>query len=420
MKGSEQIFKIFKKFNSIIKENNFFRFSSIIVLPFIFKIISKFYKDKIDEKLIIMGGSGGRAFLDNTKYLFQFLNENSEYKLVWITKLSEIYKELEKKGYNVIPYYSLKSIRLLRKAKYIFFTHYGLVDVLPIEFSPKTTIIFTWHGTPIKKMYSDLDKTQIYRKWASILRLKLKSDQYIDYLLTPTKTKRERMILSSLFMISPKKILELGYPRNDILFNINEEFVKKLRKQYKIQKDIKKVILYCPTWRSFDSALEIPFTSDELEELHRYIKETDTIFLIKAHFHYFKTKMNINKNYENIRIVPEHADIQELYLITDILITDYSSAMFDFSLLDRPILLYPYDLEKYSKNPGLYYDLEEIAPGPIFLNFDDLMNGIINIIEYNKEYEEKRKLIRNEFNKFVDGNSTKRLLDFLNITFETK
>ena len=163
--------------------------------------------------------------------------------------------------------------------------------------------------------------------------------------------------------------------------------------------------------------LEIPFSSGELERLNNYITKTDTLFLIKAHYHYNKIMEDIDKNYNNIRIVPERTDIQELYLITDILITDYSSTMFDFSLLDRSILLYPYDLEKFSKNPGLYYDLDEIAPGPIFLNFNDLINGIKNIEEYEKDYKRKREMIRNKFNKFIDGNSTKRLLDYLNIKY---
>jgi len=91
--------------------------------------------------------------------------------------------------------------------------------------------------------------------------------------------------------------------------------------------------------------------------------------------------------------------------------------MLDFSLLDRPILLFPYDYDEYLKEIGLYYNLEDIAPGPIFFDVDNLIESIKNISQIDKNYKEKRKNIRDRFNKYVDGKSTERLLDFLKINY---
>ncbi len=407
----ESLYRILQKY-SFIKNNKTYDFTKTILYPFIIKIISKFYKDKIDENLIIMGAHGGGLFLDDPKYIFKYLNERTDYKVFWIAKAKQVFNKLKREGYNVLPFYNLKTIRLLRKAKYIFLSH-GYLDVLPIEFSSKTTVILTWHGTPIKKINLGLTDSYLYSKWGDIFRLKLKNDQYIDYLLTPSGNKRDHQILSNSFRISSEKILDLGYPKLDILFNEDLEMINKLKNYYNIPENTKQIILYCPTWRD-DFELNFPFTAAELMSLNNLLEKTESIFLIKAHV--FVKNINF-KDYKNIKIVSKTADIQELYLITDILITDYSSTMFDFSLLNRPILLYTYDLKDYLKKRGLYYNLEEIAPGPLFFNVNDLIEGIKNIAKISKDYEEKRKKIRDRFNKYLDGKSTERLLKYLNIVY---
>ncbi|MEE9378570.1 MAG: CDP-glycerol glycerophosphotransferase family protein [Candidatus Lokiarchaeia archaeon] len=407
---SDFIFNLIQRV-SFIKKYRLYNFCKKIIFPFLIKNISKLFKDDIDEKLIIMGAYGGGAFIDNPRYLFEFLNKNSNYKLVWIAKLNEVSIELKEKGYYVASFYSLPTIKLLRKAKYIFLSH-GVSDILPIEFSPKTSIIVTWHGTQIKKLVGS-ENLYVYGKWGEIFRLKLKNDKYIDYLLTPTGEKRDHGLISKAFKISPKKILSLGYPKLDLLFNQNIMFITKLKNKYKIPKKIKKIILYCPTWRN-DLKLKVPFTSLDLAKLNNFLEEINTLFLIKAHM--FVKEISF-EDYHNIRIVPKNANIEELYLITDILITDYSSTMFDFSLLDRPIILYAYDLEKYLETRGLYYNLEDIAPGPIYYNAEDLIDGIKNVDKIDRIYKEKRIEIRNRFNKYNDGKSTERILNFLGIKY---
>ena len=370
------------------------------------------FRSKIDDQLIVMGAYSGNSYLDNTKYLFEFLNNNSNNRVVWMTKSKGLLKELREKGFEAVYAMSLGAIKLLRKAKFIFLTH-GVYDVLPIDFSTKTTIIMTWHGTVIKDITEDFDATYAYKKWVRYLKLKSYPDQYIDYVLTPSKGKYEHEILSKAFRVDSNKILDLGYPRNDILFDYNTEFKKKLRIKYGIPDNIKKVILYAPTFRDAGS-LRFPFKDKDLTDLNQILKENQSIFLVKGHA--YEKKINFDElNY--ISLVRKPSDIQELIIISDLLISDYSSVTFDFLLTMRPVILFPYDLNIYEKGRGLHYDLRDIAPGPIVYDVENLLEALKNIEEIEVEYRDVREKIRDRFNKYHDGKSNERLLTFLNISF---
>jgi CDP-glycerol glycerophosphotransferase len=137
------------------------------------------------------------------------------------------------------------------------------------------------------------------------------------------------------------------------------------------------------------------------------------MLLLKGHL---KEKIIKFKDLENIKQVPRDTDTQELLYITDILITDYSTIYHDFLLLNRPILLYTYDYDEYVSKRGIYYDnLKEIAPGPLIYNFNDLVEALKNIDKIKIEYEKKRIELRDYFNKYIDGNSSERLLKYLRL-----
>ena len=397
---------------SFLKKSNHYKVLRDIVIPFCFKFISKVFRSKVDENLIIMGAYSGNSYMDNTKYLFEFLNKRSSYNVVWFTKSRGLLVELRNKGYNVVYALSLDAIKLLRKARFIFLTH-GVYDVLPIDFSPKTEIIMTWHGTVIKDITEDFDATYSYKKWVKILKLKSYPNQYIDYVLTPAKGKYEHAILTKAFRVDSTKILDLGYPRNDILFDYTMEFKQKLREKYGIPNNIKRVILYAPTFRDAGS-LRFPFKNKDLEDLNTILKESESIFLFKGHA--YEKKINFGE-LKYIHLVKKPSEIQELLIISDLLISDYSSVTFDFLLTMRPVILFPYDLEIYEKRRGLHYDLREIAPGPIVYDVETLLETLKNIEKIDVEYKNIREKIRDRFNKYHDGKSSERLLTFLNITF---
>jgi CDP-glycerol glycerophosphotransferase len=323
--------------------------------------------------------------------------------------------ELRNKGYNVVYALSLDAIKLLRKARFIFLTH-GVYDVLPIDFSPKTEIIMTWHGTVIKDITEDFDATYSYKKWVRILKLKSYPNQYIDYILTPAKEKYEHEILTTAFKVSSDKILDLGYPRNDILlkFNNNLEFKQKLRERYGIPDNIKRVILYAPTFRDAGS-LRFPFKNKDLENLNTMLEGMYSLLLFKGHA--YEKKINFGE-LKYIILVRKPSDIQELLIISDLLISDYSSVIFDYLLTMKPIILFPYDLDIYTKGRGLHYDLRDIAPGPIVFEVEKLIEVLRDVEKLDSEYRAIRKKVRDRFNKYHDGKSIERLLNFLNIAYE--
>jgi len=398
---------------SFLKKSNYYKVLRDIVIPFCFKFTSKVFRSKVDENLIIMGAYSGNSYMDNTKYLFEFLNKRSNYNVVWFTKSRGLLVELRSRGYKVVYALSLDAIKLLRKARFIFLTH-GVYDVLSIDFSPETEIIMTWHGTVIKDITEDFDATYSYKKWVRILKLKSYPNQYTDYILTPAKEKYEHEILTSAFKVALDKILDLGYPRNDILFNDNLEFKQKLREKYGIPDKIKRVILYAPTFRDAGS-LRFPFKTKDLENLNTILKEMDSVFLFKGHA--YEKKINFSE-LKYINLVRKPSDIQELLIISDLLISDYSSVIFDYLLTMKPIILFPYDFDIYKKGRGLHYDLREIAPGPIVYDVKTLIESIKNIEKIDVEYKKIREKIRDRFNKYQDGKSSERLLTFLNISFD--
>ncbi|MFW6311196.1 MAG: CDP-glycerol glycerophosphotransferase family protein [Nanoarchaeota archaeon] len=164
--------------------------------------ISRFFSDKSAEKIIVLGGSGGKAFAGNTKYLYYFLQKNSNYKIYYFVKSKRLKRELISKNIGAIYAYSLKAIKLLRKAQYIIVTH-GLKDIIPIKFSPRTIFVQTWHGILIKKLTTKYKETTT-PKWAKLLGYKTSNKKIYDIFTTPTGTEKDKKIISQHFEI-PKK-----------------------------------------------------------------------------------------------------------------------------------------------------------------------------------------------------------------------
>ena len=375
--------------------------------------ISKLFKAKVDDKLIVLGGAHGTAFMGNTKYLYKFLKKNTDYKLVWVYKSQELRKELEKQGIKSVYRYSLEAIKTLRRARAVFVTH-GYSDILPVKLSPRTVVIETWHGADIKiidnhpywKRYIDSVKSRL-------ALTRLRDQDFFDYIITPSNAKKPRKIIKKVFHLPPERILSIGYPKNDILHLKNSNFLNELRKLYHIPNYIKRIILYAPTYRENFTTKE-PFNSEELIKLNKLCEETDSLFLFKAHISEEVIKV---RNLKKLLVVRKDADIQELLLISDILITDYSSVYCDFLLLNRPILLYTYDYEEYMGGRGLYYDnFEDVAPGPLLYTVNELIDAIRNIRDIKKDYETKALKLNNYFNRYKDGKSSERLLNFLTLT----
>lgn len=396
----------------IIKIAEILRINPHFFFDFLIFHFSKLFRANVNDNLIIFGAANGKAFIGNPKYLYYYLKKNTNYNLVWFTKSDKLNKELKRKGIKCVNNFSLEAIKLLRKARAVFVSH-GWGDILPVKFPPRTVVIQTWHGgfIKVKGKHAYVSK-YINSKWTTLTRTKIRYDQFFDFAISASFDMKLLKITSDVFRFPIKKILVTGYPRNDILFSNDQELIKRIKLDYNIPDSIEKIILYAPTYRELANTRN-PFDNEDLLKINKLCKDTNTYFLIKAHI--YEKIINFSAH-ENIKLVNKDADIQELLLISDILISDYSSVICDYVLTNRPILLYTYDYDDYVRIRGIYYsNLEEIAPGPLLYSIDELITAIKNIKEIFKNYSSKAIEVRDFFNKYKDANSSERLLRFLKL-----
>lgn len=229
-----------------------------------------------------------------------------------------------------------------------------------------------------------------------------------DYMVSPNRYTSE--IYRSAFAYNGE-IIESGYPRNDILYNAGEDKITEIKDKLKLPKD-KKIILYAPTWRDdeyYDTA-SVKFTLQL--DLKRLKEEFGDEYIIILRLHYFIADNLKLKGLKNFAYdLSKHEDIAELYLISDMLITDYSSVFFDYANLKRPILFYTYDLEKYENVlRGFYIDINEV-PGPLLMTNDEVVDAIRNIDTISGDYEGKYQKFYDRFCYLDDGNASKRVYD---------
>ena len=205
-------------------------------------------------------------------------------------------------------------------------------------------------------------------------------------------------------------VIEEGYPRNDFLINYTSDDIKRIKEKLEINKIDKKIILYAPTWRDNQHTSGIGYTYKTEIDFDNLQKELGQDYIILFRAHYLVANTFDFKKYEGfIYNVSNIDDVNELYIISDILITDYSSVFFDYANLKRPIIYYMYDLDKYKDDiRGFYIDLNEL-PGNIVKTKEELIKEIKDVSN-NFSYNEKYKKFNEKYNYLDDGNASKRVV----------
>ncbi|MCO8285499.1 CDP-glycerol glycerophosphotransferase family protein, partial [Tetragenococcus halophilus] len=269
-------------------------------------------------------------------------------------------------------------------------------------------ILSTWHGTPLKHLVFDMNNvTSANKQYKKIF---YEQSRKWDYLIADNKYSED--IFVSAFMYPRENILTYGYPRNDILINHTIEDQQEIKQRLGIPLD-KKVILYAPTWRDdeFHSVGNYKFTLRL--NLERLREELGNEYVIILRMHYFISDVLDLSDYEGFAFdYSKYNDINHLYIISDLLITDYSSVFFDYANLKRPILFYTYDLAKYKDElRGFYIDVQKDLPGPLLYTSEEVIDRIKNIKSVMYEYEEKYKLFYDQYCALDDGNASKRVVE---------
>ncbi|MCS3483677.1 CDP-glycerol glycerophosphotransferase [Bacillus sp. JUb11] len=377
----------------------------IIVFKLLFLGVSKLQPKK---KTVIFESFNGKQFSCNPRAIFEYMKENHpDYTLIWSVKKG-YEAPFQEKGIYYIHRLSFKWILAMARAEY-----WVVNSRLPL-WIPKpghTTYLQTWHGTPLKRLAVDMDEVHI--PGANTKKYKknfTKEASKWDCLISPNAYSTE--IFTRAFQFQ-QTMIESGYPRNDFLYNQNNEgTIRALKQKMNLPLD-KKIILYAPTWRD-DQYYTIGKYKFELDlDLHELRSSIGEEYIIILRMHYLVAENFDLGPYEGFAYDFSHyEDIRDLYMISDLLLTDYSSVFFDYANLRRPMLFYVPDIETYrDKLRGFYFDFEQEAPGP-------LVKETASVIDWIKETEKSTFTLPASFTSFYEkfcylenGESSKRVVD---------
>ena len=367
-----------------------------------------FTKLPVKKNLVLFESFLGRNYSDNPKAIYQVMvNQRLDLEPVWIFS-SPPSTEVAEQCPNWVLKNSVRYFYYMARAEYwVFNTRQPLSLPKPSH----TTYLQTWHGTPLKKLGLDMD--EVHMAGTNTVKYKrnfYKQSQEWDYLISPNHY--SSAIFRSAFGFS-NQLLEIGYPRNDVLYNGNTESqIQDLKERMKLPKD-KKIILYAPTWRDDEFIKKGNYRFDLKLELDLMQQALGDEYIVLLRMHYLISENLDTKQYEGFVFdFSKYQDIAELYLVSDILITDYSSVFFDFAHLNRPMIFYAYDLEKYASTlRGFYFNFEGIVPGPLYTKTEELVQYIQNIDTLKNNYEDRVELFHQTFCHLDDGGAAQKAID---------
>ena len=370
---------------------------------------------KVDNNVLIFCSFNGKSYSCSPKAIYEYIVSEpkySTYKFVWSFIEPENYEFLENnKNTIVVTKNSKQYQKYLAMAKYWIFNY-----KIPDYIYPKKNQVFVqcWHGTPLKRLGCDLQHFDNVLNTIEEMkkRYKIEAEKF-TYFLSPSKFASEKFISAwNLKEIGKEDIIiEEGYPRNDFLFNYTEKDIMKIKKRLGIEKDNRKIILYAPTYRSDQhSSNEGYVYKEELDFEHLKQKIGDKYIILFRPHYFIANNFDFEKFKGFVYDVSKIDDINYLYIISDMLITDYSSVFFDFANLKRPIIFYMYDLEHYrDKSNGFYIDLNEL-PFKITQTQEELEKEIIEV-DMNFSYDAKYKEFNEKYNYLDDGQASRRVVE---------
>lgn len=368
------------------------KFHLVRGLNFFFMIIP-LKKNKVlflSDQRDVLGG--------NLKCLYDSVDDK-KYNKVLILKANNLTKRSKK---DVI-----KLLYHITTSKYILLDDWNKT-ICMITRRKKQEIVQLWHGPGAFKTFgfSRVDRSKMNNKYTM-------HRNYTKAIVTSDKI---RWCYAEGFGMDIKNVKATGFPRTDCFFD--KKYVSSIKKsfydEYKEFKN-KKIILFAPTYRGVNLAkATYDFNKIDFDKMYNELKD-DYILIVKWHPAIYdkiklgKIKIDYSKYKDFIYDFSDKRDINDILLITDILITDYSSVIFDYFLLNKPVIYYTYDLEEYKKERGLYYPFENYVYGEITKNTNELIKAIKN----PKMNEDKRDKFNDLFMKACDGKSTEKTYNYI-------
>ncbi|PGK51267.1 CDP-glycerol--glycerophosphate glycerophosphotransferase [Priestia megaterium] len=343
----------------------------------------------------------------NASYIVKALEEHTNQEIVIVTNkhtFVPFQSDERKQVLNLRTFHLIKWFQLvyhLATSKTIMVdNYYGFLAATP--FKQGVRCVQLWHAAGAIKKFGFEDETVRNRTKGAVKRFKRVYKRFTQVVVGSDEMSD---IFKRSFGLESNRMLKTGIPRTDLFFNSTEqqEIKEKLMGVYPILKE-KKVILYAPTFRdNQEGEGEYPL---DTETLLRALG-SDYVLLLKNHP--VLTYTPSQQYNDSVIDVSQYKDVNHLLLLTDILITDYSSIPFEYSLLEKPMIFYAYDLEEYTKTRGIQGEYQDIIPGPMAKTTEE----IIQYIQENQFKHEDVKAYKDKWNTYSNGASSKNLIKAL-------
>ena len=371
-----------------------------------------------DPNLMVFCVFSGKGYSDSPRALYEYMvnrEEYANYRYVWIFREPDQFCWLEEWYPNtrVVAWASPAYQKAMAAAKYWIFNYRVSDHIWP---RPDQVYLECWHGTPLKRLGYDLSTHGNVMNSVSEIRQKYDLDAAkFRYILSPSPFATEKFTSAWNLQAIGKEdaVLQEGYPRNDFLLNHSQADVDRVKEALHITASEiggRKVILYAPTWRDnqHDSSIGYSYQLGvDFDRLRAALSE-DYVILFRAHYlvaSHFDFAAYAGFVYD----VSGYPDINDLYIVSDLLITDYSSVFFDYANLKKPMLFYMYDLAAYRDEiRGFYLGLGEL-PGPIVETEEALIAAIPQALS-QPAYDEKYQRFHQRFNPLDDGHASERVV----------
>ena len=352
------------------------------------------------KRLVLCTAWFGQKYIDNTKYVYEYLLEHSDYKLCWMTNNRKIYDTLRKEGKPVAMFNSLKGYIKQVRAQAVFST---------VQFSDynqwlltDTIFIDLGHGHPIK----DPGKAFLQEPLLSFQKFKLNNVHYYGIKASDFAKEKHQDVVP----VDPSHIFISDFARNDVFIDASlREGKNQIVEDYKKGR---KAIVYMPTHRSdgkdpMDLKRILP-----LDEIQNFCLKNNYVFIIKKHFYHRNEVMDLSQ-YNSIFDITNVDDIDPQVLLyqSDVLISDYSACYIDFLLLNRPLMFYQYDLNEYQKKErSIYIPFETLDIAPIAYSESDFIEKLSIACEPEDRYESKRQeFTPHYFKNTTQGNGREKV-----------
>ncbi|MBM7644925.1 CDP-glycerol glycerophosphotransferase (TagB/SpsB family) [Scopulibacillus daqui] len=379
----------------------------IFIYLFVFKILfNAFNWLPLKRKVTFIS-----TFGQNSLSVYEEIkSQKIDCEIVFLCKPSCIQEFKNINGAKTIAFETYHIIDMIKSAYHIATSQYIFVDnyygfLSAVKFKEGVECVQLWHAAGALKTFGLKDKNILHRSAAAKKRF---SNVYQKFNRVVVGSEAMANIFIEAFDLPPDRILRTGVPRTDLFFD--QDYKRRVTSDLYSENQAlksKKVILYAPTFR--DHELDRFDLKLDLDKMYRELHD-EYVLLLRFHPAVKDRAVNFQEKYPGfVYDYSGYPNVNDLLFVTDILISDYSSIPYEFALLNKPMIFFPYDLKEYRSQRGFWEDYEQSVPGPVVYTTDQLVS---QIKDHQFDLNEVA-LFSKKWNVYSNGHSSKNLVKYL-------